>query len=178
MVCGRCLAVVKQELANLEIQIKSIELGKIELFLALSLEKKQNLALNLQKWGFELLENKQTQSIEQIKNAVLQWLQLPNKRKYPHASDFIAKTIGRDYSFLSNLFSAVQGLTIEKYIILQKIEKVKELLVYNELNLSEIALLLDYSSVQHLSAQFKKTTGFTVSEFKKRQIPRQEIDKI
>lgn len=178
MVCGRCLAVVKQELDNLSIQINSIELGKIELQTPLNGEKKLILTQNLQKWGFELLENKQAQWIEQVKNAVLLWLQLPDKSKYPHASDFIAKQVARDYSFLSNLFSAVQGFTIEKYIILQKIEKAKELLVYNELNLSEIAMLLDYSSVQHLSAQFKKITGFTVSEFKKLQLPRQAIDKI
>jgi len=178
MVCGRCVTVVKQEFEKLEIQINRIELGKIELFEELNVEKKTILTENLQKWGFELLENKQAQWIEQVKKAVLTWLQLPDKEKQPNASDFISKYVGRDYSFLSNLFSSVEGLTIEKYIILQKIEKAKELLVYNELTLSEIAIILNYSSVQHLSAQFRKITGFTVSEFKKLQPPRQAIDQI
>jgi AraC-like DNA-binding protein len=168
MVCNRCIKVVNEEFANLGLKIKSIELGTVVLEKpvdGLQLEKIKNILLEN---GFELIDDKKSRIIEKIKTTVIQLIHYQKeKAAYINVSDFISKELGFDYSYLSSLFSSVEGTTIEKYIINQKIEKVKELLVYNELSLSEISYQLGYSSVQHLSNQFKKTTGLSPSHFKK-----------
>ena len=118
--------------------------------------------------GFEVIDDRKSQLIDNIKTLIIEKIHHAKGSFEPiNSSDYIAREIGSDYSYLSNLFSSVEGITIEKYIINQKIEKVKELLVYNELSLSEISCQLGYSSVQHLSSQFKKVTGLTPTHFKK-----------
>lgn len=120
--------------------------------------------------GFELLEDKKTQIIEKIKTSIIEYIHYSEDRfKKTNISDFLVDKIGKDYNYLSSLFSSIENITIEKYLIKQKIEKVKELIVYDELNINEIALKLNYSSSAHLSSQFKNETGLTPSEFKKNQ---------
>jgi AraC-like DNA-binding protein len=129
--------------------------------------------------GFELIDDKQAKVIENIKIEVINMIQNYDVSKKINFSTYISRKLGMSYQYISSLFSSMEGITLEKYIINQKIEKVKELLVYDELNLNEISYKLDYSSVQHLSNQFKKVTGFTPSEFKKLKTkPRIPIDKV
>lgn len=180
MVCNRCIRVVGDELKNLGIQPQSIELGQVELKEAMSGEQLEKVRRMLSDNGFELIDDKKSLIIERIKTLVIEMIHY-QKEKAAHVnfSDFIAGELGHDYSYLSHLFSSVEGITLEKYIILQKIEKVKELLVYDELNLNEIAFQLGYSSVQHLSSQFKKVTGLTPSHFKSiRENKRKPLDSI
>lgn len=168
MVCPRCIKVVREELEKLGVKLKSIVLGEVETELPkdqLPLEKiKQVLLEN----GFELIDDKISRIIEKIKNEVISVIQEYEgeditKINFPN---YISSKLNKDYNYLSSIFSKTEGITIEHFIILQKVEKVKELLKYDELTLSEIAYRLGYSSVQHLSRQFKKTTGLTASEFK------------
>lgn len=170
MVCNRCIKVVSGELSKLGFSIASIELGKVDLEEQLSESDKQKIIQMLLDNGFELIDDKKSRLVDQIKTAIINLIHY-QKEKAAHInlSDFLSEEVGYDYSYLSNLFSSVEGLTIEKYIILQRIEKVKELLIYDELTLSEIAYRTGYSSVQHLSNQFKKTTGMSPSVFKKMQ---------
>ncbi len=163
MVCARCVRVVTEELQNLGLTVKNITLGEATVT--------GNLDLNIVKEtlgraGFELLEDKKARQVEQIKNYITELLQDPENRSANY-SDLIADHLNKDYHYLSQLFSAAENVTIEKYIILQKIERVKEWLVYDELSLSEMAHKLGYSSVAHLSNQFKQVTGFTPTAFKK-----------
>jgi AraC-like DNA-binding protein len=168
MVCNRCIRVVKEELSHLDLNIESIELGTVNLEKPADDLQLEQIKKVLLENGFELIDDKKSKIIEKIKTIIIQLIHYEKeKAAYINVSDFISKEIGFDYSYLSNLFSSVEGTTIEKYIINQKIEKVKELLVYNELSLSEISYQLGYSSVQHLSNQFKKTTGLSPSHFKK-----------
>ncbi len=168
MVCPRCIKVVKDEFKNLGIEIKEIELGRVEMVNELSEEQITKVREVLEENGFELIGDKKGQLIDAIKSLIIEKIHhsddITDKML---ASDVIASQLGHDYSYLSHLFSSVEGTTIEKYIINQKIEKVKELLVYDELTLNEISYQLGYSSVQHLSNQFKKVTGLTPSYFKK-----------
>jgi AraC-like DNA-binding protein len=180
MVCHRCIKVVNEEFANLGLQIKSIELGSVDLEKPadnFQLEKIKKVLLDN---GFELIDDKKSRIIEQIKTTIIQLIHYQKeKAAYINISDFISNELGYDYSYLSNLFSSVEGTTIEKYIINHKIEKVKELLVYNELSLSEISYQLGYSSVQHLSNQFKKITGLSPSHFKKlKNLKRKPLDNV
>ncbi|HEX2787550.1 MAG TPA: AraC family transcriptional regulator [Ignavibacteria bacterium] len=168
MVCQRCINVVKNELENLGIEILEIDLGYAVLKTkpdAIQLDKiKQVLLTN----GFELLDEKRSQIVEQINNVIINQVHHNNsdKREMEKYSDYLSRKLNLDYNYLSNLYSSIESITIEKFIILQKIEKVKELLVYDELSLGEIAFNLCYSSVQHLSSQFKNITGLTPSQFK------------
>ena len=176
----RCIKVVKEEISKLGFQIKDIELGKVELNKVLNKAEYQTIKQVLSENGFELIDDKKSRIIAEIKTIIIELVHY-NKEKAKHinSSDFIAKEIGYDYSYLSNLFSSVEGTTIEKYIINQKIEKVKELLVYDELTLNEITWKMGYSSVQHLSSQFKKITGLSPSHFKKiKENKRKPIDKV
>ncbi|MFP5040019.1 helix-turn-helix domain-containing protein [Parasediminibacterium sp. JCM 36343] len=166
MVCGRCKMVVKSILENQGLVALSIELGEVELQTSLTKNQLQVLALELKKVGFEIIDDHKSQIIEKIKNTIITLVHHSNDYIKTNLSDAIVAQLHHDYSYLSNLFSEVEGTTIEKYFIAQKIERVKELLVYDELSLSEIADLLGYSSVAYLSNQFKKTTGFTPSHFK------------
>jgi len=168
MVCNRCLKVVKEEFTKLNLNIDSIELGEVRISPAPDKTQIQQIREMLKENGFELIDDKKSQLIERIKTLIIEKIHYTTDlQKDVISSDYIAKKIGYDYSYLSHLFSSVEGVTIEKYIINQKIEKTKELLVYNELTLSEIAYQLGYSSVQHLSNQFKKITGLAPSHFKK-----------
>ena len=180
MVCNRCIKVVNDELYKLKIQVKKIELGKVEISGPLNNLQIEEVKTVLNKNGFELIDDKKSQLIGQIKTLVIQRVHyLKQDEKQENTSDYISSKVGYDYSYLSNLFSSVEGTTIEKYIINQKIEKIKELLVYDELNLNEISYQMGYSSVQHLSNQFKKVTGLSPTYFKKlKENKRKPLDKV
>lgn len=179
MVCNRCILVVQQELAKLNIESCKVTLGEVETITALPKETITQLSNNLTALGFELLDNSKQQLIEKIKNTVIKQVHYNEEESNFNFSEILSKTLRKEYSYLSSLFSQVEGITVEKYIINQKIEKVKELIIYDELSLSEIADKLGYSSVAHLSNQFKKVTGLTPSHFKKiGQQKRKPIDKV
>ncbi len=180
MVCNRCIKVVKEELEKLNLDVRSIILGEAivggeEKDLPM-MEIKNVLAEN----GFELIEDKKAKTIEQIKIIVIEHIYNDSEFDMDkNISKILEKKIGYDYNYLSTLFSSIENITIEHYFILQKIERAKELLKYGELTLSEIAYQLGYSSVQHLSNQFKKVTGLTASQFKDlTNQERKPIDKI
>ncbi|HEX8334085.1 MAG TPA: AraC family transcriptional regulator [Segetibacter sp.] len=179
MVCNRCILVVQQELDKLQIDSRNITLGEVETTAELPKEKVEQLAQKLSALGFELLDNGKQQLIEKIKNIVIKQVHHTQEENNRNYSQILSKALHKDYSYLSSLFSEVEGITIEKYLINQKIEKVKELIIYDELSLSEIAYQLGYSSVAHLSTQFKKVTGLTPSHFRQvGQNKRKPLDKI
>lgn len=168
MVCPRCIKVIKDEFAKLNLHIETIELGEVSVSDQLSQTKIDEIRQVLPKNGFELIDDKKSKTIEHIKTLIIERIHHSEVGMVnENTSVFLSQELGHDYSYLSNLFSSVEGITIEKYIILQKVEKVKELLVYDELSVQEISFKLGYSSVQHLSSQFKKITGLTPSHFKK-----------
>src|SRR5918993_2652464 len=166
MVCGRCILVVKQELEKLGIPVKQVSLGEVETTDDIPSDSIAALSKNLSALGFELLDSNKHQLIEKIKNTIINEVHYSEGERVYNYSEILSKALLKDYSYLSNLFSEVEGITIEKYIIHQKIEKAKELIIYDELSLSEIAYRLGYSSVAHLSNQFKKVTGLTPTHFK------------
>lgn len=166
MVCGRCKMVVKSELDKLGLHTISVELGEVELQDDITDSQKEILLKNLQALGFDFIDDKKSKTIEKIKNLIVDLVHHKNNELKVNLSDYLVENLNQDYSMLSNLFSEIENTTIEKYFISQKIEKVKELLIYNELSLSEIADILNYSNVAHLSNQFKKITGFTPTYFK------------
>ncbi len=167
MVCNRCILVVEGELKKLNIPFSSIILGEIQLNTTLQTKQKTSLSKALEALGFEIIDDKKSRLIEQIKNFIIDLVHHHNHFELKNnLSELLSQKLHHDYNYLSNLFSEVEGTTIEKYFIAQKIEKVKELLVYDELSLSEIATQLNYSSVAYLSNQFKKVTGLTPSHFK------------
>jgi AraC-like DNA-binding protein len=166
MVCPRCIMSVENILKENDLESKYVQLGEVELVKAPGQKQLQKFSDDLRKVGFELLDDQKTQLIEKIKNLLIQKVQDGDIEEHFSINQYLSKKIFRDYSSLSKLFSEVEGITIEQFFILQKIEKVKEWLIYNELSLSQIALKLGYSSTQHLSAQFKKITGMTPTKFK------------
>ena len=166
MVCSRCKMVVESEFKKLGLQTTAVELGEVELEQEISDEQKEVLLKNLQALGFDLIDDKKTKTVERMKNLIVDLVHHKNNDLKINLSDYLAENLNQDYNSLSNLFSEIENTTIEKYFISQKIEKVKELLIYNELSLSEIADILNYSNVAHLSNQFKKITGFTPTSFK------------
>jgi AraC-like DNA-binding protein len=166
MVCNRCIMVVQNELEKLGIDVKNIKLGEVTIAEKLSPEGKENLEKALVPLGFEVIDEKKSRIIEKIKNIIIDLVHHQDNGLTTNLSDVLRSQLHHDYNYLSNLFSEVEGITIEKYFIAQKIEKVKELLVYDELSLSEIAFRLNYSSVAYLSNQFKKVTGLTPSHFR------------
>ena len=179
MVCQRCVTSVEQILKENDIKAKNTRLGEVELNEPLSTDKLIDLSTSLENVGFELLDDQKTKQIEKIKNLLIQKVQNGDVEEHFSVSKFLSAEIYKDYSNLSKLFSEVEGITIEQFFILQKIEKAKEWLVYNELSLNQIAFQLGYSSSQHLSTQFKRITGMTPSEFKKNGIlHRKPLDKI
>jgi AraC family transcriptional regulator len=167
MVCNRCIKVVKEDLEKLGLNVQEVKLGEAVVDDDLDNAKLEEVRDVLEEDGFELLDNKKAQLVEKIKNVIIDIIH-HHKEETPHYnfSHIIAEKLDMDYNYLSNLFSSMESTTIEKFIIAQRIEKVKELLVYDELSLSEIAYKLGYSSVHHLSAQFKKVTGLTPTHFK------------
>ena len=166
MVCPRCISAVQTSLTNLDIKYEDVRLGEVVLPHALSPEQQLALQVRLKSLGFELIESRQKELIEKIKLSVRAYLAEGNERKVK-LSAYITQNIPFDYSYLSDLFSGVEGITIEKYLIQLRIEKVKELLVYDRYSLAEIAEITGYSSSQHLSTQFKQVTGLSPSHFKK-----------
>jgi len=167
MVCNRCILVVKQLLDQLEIQYSSVLLGEINTYNQLSGNKLKSLGETLQQVGFELLDDRKHQLIEKAKTLLIEKIHHADSTdRKTNFSTFLQDQLSIDYNYLSSLFSQTEGFTIEQFVILQRVERAKELLVYNELTLSEIAYKLGYSSVQHLSTQFKKVTGLTPSHFK------------
>ncbi len=179
MVCARCEMAVKTLFEDMQIPLCSIKLGEVEISKIVDDNQKQILAEKLQALGFELLDDKISKTIERIKNLIIDLVHHQNEQPKVNLSAYLAEDLQQDYSTLSNLFSETEGITIEHYLIAQKIEKVKELLIYNELSLSEIAFQLNYSSVAHLSNQFKKTTGITPTQFKQlKDKKRKQIDEL
>lgn len=179
MVCNRCIMAVKATFEKMGIAIEHIVLGEVKT--ALPLNKKQLTSLNaaLEQQGFEILDTLQSQLIEKVKLLLIEKVQSENIEEHFIITDLLIQKLNKDYSTISRTFSEVEGITIEQFFILQKIEKVKELLVYNEHTLSEIAWKLGYSSVQHLSSQFKKVTGLTPSQIKKHPLLyRNPLDKV
>lgn len=166
MVCSRCIMVVKGVFKKLGYEAITITLGEVELKKELKITEKETLSEELKILGFELIDDKNSLLIEQIKTSIIEIVHEHNSELKSNLSDYLSSKLQHDYHSLSNLFSVVEGTTIEKYFIAQKIEKVKELLIYDELSLSEIAFQLNYSSVAYLSNQFKKVTGLTPTYYK------------
>ncbi len=166
MVCDRCILVVKQQLAKNDLTASEVTLGEVVLTQPPAEIQLQQLHNDLQALGFEIIDDKKSRLIEKIKNIIIQLVHYTGEKPAFNLSAIIAAELHYDYNYLSALFSEVEGITIEKYFIRQKIERVKELLVYNEYTLSQIADQLGYSSVAHLSSQFKQVTGLTPSHYK------------
>ena len=166
MVCIRCKLVVKDELDKLELSYSQVELGEVEIKETISEEQHKLLKAGLHKSGLELMDDKKAILIEKIKNVIIEMVHYMDELPKTNFSDYLTEKLGYDYTYMANLFSEVIGTTVEHFIIMHKIERVKELLVYGEMNLTEIAAKMHYSSVAHLSNQFKKTTGLTTSHFK------------
>jgi AraC-like DNA-binding protein len=168
MVCNRCIMAVRETFEQIGLQPTNVSLGEVELLHEPSEKEIQKLNARLNKLGFEILDDTKKKIIEKIKKLIIEQVHYNKGDDRFNLSQVLSSSLHKDYSYLSNLFSEVEGTTIEKFFINQKIEKAKELLVYDELSLGEIAFQLGYSSVAHLSAQFKKVTGLTPSYFKKR----------
>lgn len=180
MVCDRCKTAVRHELENHGLRPLAVTLGEVELAGDLDAARREALGKGLQALGFELLDDLKEKSVERIKNAVVELVHYQDTEplRFNH-SEYIARKVGREYNYLSGLFSESEGVTIEKYIIGQKIERAKELLLYGQLSLGEIADRLRYSSVQHLSNQFKKVTGLTPGQFRQQpENQRKALDEV
>jgi len=174
MVSLRCKMMVKEELKKLNLDFLNIDLGVVEVLGEISPKKLDKLRENLSTSGLELLDDKRAILIERIKNVIVEMVHYTDEIPKVNYSDYISEKLNHDYTYLSNIFSEVRGITIQHYIIMHKIERVKELLLYDELNLTEIAFMLNYSSVAHLSNQFKKITGLSPSYFKQLKEKRNE----
>jgi len=180
MVCDRCIKVVTEKLQKLGYRVKSIQLGEVELIETQQVNKNE-IKLNLSLEGFELLDDRNSQLINKIKSLIINHVHHNKDGKAPQEnfSQILEKEIGKDYSHISSLFSTIEGRTIEKFIIQKKIEKIKELLKYGEMTISEIAFQMNYSSPQYLSNQFKQTTGLRPSQFRDMvEADRNQIDKV
>lgn len=173
MVCLRCIMMVKEELRKLGMQYVAVELGMIEMLETITEDQREQLKKNLWKLGLELMDDKKAILIEKIKLVIMEMIHHSDELPRENYSDIISKKVGYDYTYLAHIFSEVKGITIQQFIIAHKIERVKELLLYGELNLTEISYKLNYSSVAHLSNQFKKTTGLTPSFYKQMKEKRQ-----
>ena len=167
MVSNRCKMAVKEGLRKLGLHFIVVDLGEVEVMEDLSGIQQEQLKMILLKSGLELIDDKRAILIEKVKNVITEMIHFSDESPKMNYSDYISEKLNYDYTYLSNLFSEFKGITIQQFIILHKIERVKELLFYNDLNLSQISYKLHYSSVSHLSNQFRKITGFTPSEFKR-----------
>jgi len=181
MVSNRCKMAVKVVLKELGLHFIVVDLGEVEIMESISADQRGKLVIALRNSGLELMDDKRAILIEKIKNAIIEMVHHPDDKIKTNFSDFISEKLNHDYTYLANLFSEVQGTTIEHFIISHKIERIKELIIYDELNISEIAWKMNYSSVAHLSNQFKKVTGLSPSHYKqlkdKRRSPIEEIGK-
>ena len=179
MVSNRCKMAVKEELKKLGLHFIVVDLGEVEIMENISVEQRDQLKMALHDSGLELMDDMRAVLIEKIKNAVIEMVHQSDELIKINFSNFLSEKLKYDYTYLSNLFSEVQGTTIEQFIISHKIERIKELIIYDELNITEIAQKMNYSSVAHLSNQFKKVTGLSPSHFKqlkdKRRSPIENI---
>lgn len=179
MVSNRCKMMVKESLKELGLHFIVVELGVVEVMENLTFEQREQLKISLLDAGLELMDDKRAMLIEKIKNVIIEMVHYTDELPKTNFSDFISGKLNHDYTYLANLFSEVQGTTIEQFIISHKVERIKELIIYGELNITEIANKMNYSSVAHLSGQFKKVTGLSPSHFKqlkdKRRSPIEEI---
>jgi AraC-like DNA-binding protein len=179
MVSTRCKMMVKESLKELGLHFIVVDLGVVDIMESLSSEQREQLKALLFDAGLELMDDKRAMLIEKIKNVIVEMVHYADELPKTNFSDFIAVKLNHDYTYLANLFSEVQGTTIEQFIIAHKIERIKELIIYGEMNITEIANKMNYSSVAHLSSQFKKVTGLSPSHFKqlkdKRRNPIEEI---
>ena len=169
MVSLRCKMIVKEELKKLGLRSLIVDLGMVDIMEQITPDQREQLKNNLLKSGLELLDDKKSILIEKIKNVITEMIHYSDELPKINYSDFISEKLNYDYTYLANIFSEVKGITIQQFIIIHKIERVKELLLYDELNLSEISYKLNYSSVSHLSKQFKKVTGLSPTYFKQLQ---------
>lgn len=167
MMTIRCKIVVKAVLEDLGLKYSTVDLGEVKIFGKISNEKQEQLKSNLLKYGLELMEDKRVIFVEKIKKVIIEMILCLDELPNINFSDYLSKKLNYNYTYLANIFSEVQGMSIQNFIIIHKIERVKELLVYDELTLSEIAFKVGYSSTAHLSNQFKKNTGLTPTHFKK-----------
>ncbi len=167
MVSIRCKMIVKSELENLGLHATTVDLGEVDVLEDMTVDQLNQLKVALLKSGLELMDDKKAILIEKIKNVIVEMIHYADEQPKTNFSDFLARKLDYDYTYLANLFSEVTGITIEHFIIAHKIERVKELLIYDELNLTQISYLMNYSSVAHLSNQFKKVTGLTPTFFRK-----------
>jgi len=179
MVSLRCKMMVKEELKKLGLHFIFVNLGEVEIMEDLSEEKRVELKNALLQSGLELMDDKRAILIEKIKNLIIEMIHYSDEMIKVNLSDYLSEKLNHDYTYLANLFSEVQGTTIEQFMISHKVERIKELIIYDEMNISEIAWKMNYSSVAHLSNQFKKVTGLSPSHFKqlkdKRRIPIEDV---
>ena len=172
MVSLRCKMVVKEELKKMGLHHIIVDLGEIEIMETISDEKKNELKEALLTSGLELMDDKKAVLIEKIKNSIIKMVHYSEELPATNYSDYLSERLNFDYTYLSNVFSEVKGITIQQFIIIHKIERIKELIIYDELNMTEIARKMNYSSVAHLSNQFKKITGLSPTHFKKLKVKR------
>jgi len=179
MVSNRCKMAVKEALKSLGLHFIVVDLGEVEIMENISAEQRRELTAALLGSGLELMDDKRAVLIERIKNAIVEMVHYADELIKINFSEFLSKKLGHDYTYMANLFSEVQGTTIEQFMISHKVERIKELIIYDELTITEIAWKMNYSSVAHLSNQFKKVTGLSPSHFKqlkvKRRSPIEEI---
>jgi AraC-like DNA-binding protein len=179
MVSLRCKLLVKAELKKLGLHFVFVDLGEVEIMENISAHQQQQLQIGLHNAGLELMDDKRAMLIERIKNVIIEMVHHANLLPKTNFSDYLSHKLDHDYTYMANLFSEVQGITIEQFIIAHKVERIKELIIYGELNITEIAYTMNYSSVAHLSNQFKKVTGLSPTHFKqlkdKKRKPIEEI---
>ncbi len=179
MVSTRCKMLVKDELKKLNLHFIVVDLGEIEIMETITNEQRDQLNTALKLSGLELMDDKKAVLIEKVKNIIIEMVHYFDELPSINYSDYISSKVGLDYTYISNIFTEVKGLTIQQFIINHKVERIKELIIYDELNITEIAWKMNYSSVAHLSNQFKKITGLSPSHFKllkdKRRTPIEEI---
>ena len=182
MVSARCKKAVKTELRKLGLHFLLVELGEVEIMEEISSEQRLQLKIALLDSGLELMDDKRALLIEKIKKSIIDMIYHSDEKVKVNISGYLSETLRQDYTFLSNLFSEVQGTTIEQFIIFHKVERIKELIIYDELSITDIAWKMNYSSVAHLSNQFKKVTGLSPSHFKvlkdKRRVPIEELENL
>jgi AraC-like DNA-binding protein len=179
MVSARCKMAVKEELKKLGLHFIIVDLGEVEIMETISAEQREALKTALLESGLELMDDKRAVLIEKIKNAIIEMVHHTDEMIKINFSDYLSEKLSYDYTYMANLFSEIQGTTIAQFIIAHKVERIKELIIYDELNITEIAWKMNYSSVAHLSNQFKKVTGLSPSHFKqlkdKRRRPIEEL---
>jgi len=172
MVSTRCKMAVKDALKKLQLHFIIVDLGEIEIMETLTPEQREQLKIELVGSGLELMDDKRAVLIEKIKNVIVEMIHHSDEMVKVNFSDYLSEKLNYDYTYLANLFSEVQGTTIEHFVIAHKVERIKELIIYDELNITEIAWKMNYSSVAHLSNQFKKVTGLSPSHFKRLKVKR------